>query len=191
MSSHQAAGGPASLFTTNAPGWSILVRLLVGLAVFFPEGIQKLIFPDILGAGRFANIGIPYPDVMGPFVGTVEIICGDAGETDQRADEGAAQGIGEVHPSLASDWARWRRNSAVSGRPPIFNGNGYAGRLEQACHLESPPVILGCVSFALAEVRAQAFRQHIMCNAKGADVIRAAGRKDGASGQSRPGQSVD
>ena len=190
MSSHQAAGGPASLFTTNAPGWSILVRLLVGLAVFFPEGIQKLIFPDILGAGRFANIGIPYPDVMGPFVGTVEIICGDAGETDQRADEGTAQGIGEVHPSLASACAQWRRNSAVS-RPPIFNGNGYAGRLEQACHLESPPVILGCVSFALAEVRAQAFRQHIMCNAKGADVIRAAGRKDGASGQSRPGQSVD
>jgi putative oxidoreductase len=42
----------------------------------FPEGIQKLVFPDILGAGRFAKIGIPLPDVMGPFVGTVEIICG-------------------------------------------------------------------------------------------------------------------
>jgi putative oxidoreductase len=44
--------------------------------VFFPEGIQKLTFPDILGAGRFANIGIPYPDFMGPLVGVVEIICG-------------------------------------------------------------------------------------------------------------------
>ena len=44
--------------------------------MFFPEGIQKLIFADILGAGRFANIGIPYPEVMGPFVGIVEIICG-------------------------------------------------------------------------------------------------------------------
>ena len=44
--------------------------------MFFPEGIQKLIFPDILGAGRFANIGIPYPEVMGPFVGIVEIIGG-------------------------------------------------------------------------------------------------------------------
>jgi putative oxidoreductase len=60
----------------HAPGWSILVRLLVGLVVFFPEGIQKLIFPDILGAGRFANIGIPFPELMGPFVGVVEIICG-------------------------------------------------------------------------------------------------------------------
>jgi uncharacterized membrane protein YphA (DoxX/SURF4 family) len=46
------------------------------LAVFFPEGIQKLMFPEILGAGRFANIGIPYPELMGPFVGVVEILCG-------------------------------------------------------------------------------------------------------------------
>jgi putative oxidoreductase len=52
------------------------VRLLVGLVVFLPEGIQKLIFPDILGAGRFARIGIPFPDVMGPFVGVVETVCG-------------------------------------------------------------------------------------------------------------------
>lgn len=64
------------LFATEAPGWSILVRLLVGLVVFFPEGIQKLAFPAILGAGRFTNIGIPYPDLMGPFVGVVEIVCG-------------------------------------------------------------------------------------------------------------------
>src|SRR3546814_681645 len=26
--------------------------------------------------GRFARIGIPWPDAMGPFVGCVEIICG-------------------------------------------------------------------------------------------------------------------
>jgi putative oxidoreductase len=64
------------LLGTRAPGWSILVRLLVGLVVFLPEGIQKLAFPDMLGAGRFANIGIPYPELMGPFVGIVEIICG-------------------------------------------------------------------------------------------------------------------
>jgi uncharacterized membrane protein YphA (DoxX/SURF4 family) len=65
-----------SLLATSAPGWSILIRFLVGLIVFFPEGLQKLIFPDILGAGRFANIGIPYPELMGPFVGVVETICG-------------------------------------------------------------------------------------------------------------------
>lgn len=64
------------LFGTRAPGWSILVRLLVGLVVFFPEGIQKLAFPEILGAGRFERIGIPYPDLLGPFVGVVETVCG-------------------------------------------------------------------------------------------------------------------
>jgi putative oxidoreductase len=62
------------VLATEAPGWSILVRLLVGLVVFFPEGIQKLVFPEILGAGRFAYIGIPYPGLMGPFVGVVETL---------------------------------------------------------------------------------------------------------------------
>jgi putative oxidoreductase len=61
---------------TRASGWVILIRLMVGLAVFFPEGIQKLIFPELLGAGRFTRIGIPLPDLMGPFVGIVEIVCG-------------------------------------------------------------------------------------------------------------------
>lgn len=61
---------------TMASAWIILIRLQVGLMVFFPEGIQKLIHPDILGAGRFTRIGIPYPDLMGPFVGVVETACG-------------------------------------------------------------------------------------------------------------------
>lgn len=62
----------------RSPGvsrWAILVRLILA-GVFIPEGIQKLIFPDDLGAGRFAGIGIPWPEVMGPFVGWVELICG-------------------------------------------------------------------------------------------------------------------
>ena len=65
-----------TLLQTRTSFWTVLVRLLVGLVVFFPEGIQKLAFPAILGAGRFARIGIPYPDLMGPFVGVVEIVCG-------------------------------------------------------------------------------------------------------------------
>jgi putative oxidoreductase len=68
--------GLRELLRTDAPGWSVLVRLMVGLVVFLPEGIQKLIYPDILGAGRFAKIGIPFPEVMGPFVGVVESVCG-------------------------------------------------------------------------------------------------------------------
>ena len=53
----------------------ILIRLAVG-AVFLTEGIQKFLFPDALGAGRFTKIGIPAPEVMAPFVGVFEIGCG-------------------------------------------------------------------------------------------------------------------
>jgi len=51
------------------------VRLIVG-SVFLSEGIQKFLFPDALGVGRFVKIGIPYPEIMAPFVGLFEIGCG-------------------------------------------------------------------------------------------------------------------
>jgi putative oxidoreductase len=53
----------------------LLIRVLVGW-VFVSEGIQKFIFPAQLGVGRFEKIGIPFPHLMGPFVGSVEIVCG-------------------------------------------------------------------------------------------------------------------
>jgi uncharacterized membrane protein YphA (DoxX/SURF4 family) len=53
----------------------VLIRILVGW-VFLSEGIQKFLFPDSLGVGRFVKIGIPSPQVMAPFVGVVEIVCG-------------------------------------------------------------------------------------------------------------------
>jgi putative oxidoreductase len=59
----------------SAPAGVILVRLMVG-AVFLSEGIQKFLFPDQLGVGRFLKIGLPMPEVLGPFVGSVEIACG-------------------------------------------------------------------------------------------------------------------
>ena len=59
----------------HAPRAVILIRPLVGL-VFFEEGVQKFLFPAVMGTGRFARIGIPAPEVMGPFVGGVEIACG-------------------------------------------------------------------------------------------------------------------
>jgi uncharacterized membrane protein YphA (DoxX/SURF4 family) len=52
-----------------------LVRLLVG-CVFLSEGIQKFLFPDLLGVGRFIKIGIPVPDILAPLVGVTEIVCG-------------------------------------------------------------------------------------------------------------------
>lgn len=53
----------------------LLIRILIGW-IFLSEGIQKFLFPDALGAGRFVKIGIPWPYVMAPFVGAVEIVCG-------------------------------------------------------------------------------------------------------------------
>ena len=44
--------------------------------VFLSEGIQKFLFVKELGVGRFVKIGIPYPEVMAPFVGVCEIACG-------------------------------------------------------------------------------------------------------------------
>ena len=63
------------LIQTNAPRSVFLIRLVVG-GVFLSEGIQKFLYSGENGAGRFARIGIPSPDVMGPFVGVVEIVCG-------------------------------------------------------------------------------------------------------------------
>jgi putative oxidoreductase len=53
----------------------LLIRVLVGW-VFLSEGIQKFLFPESLGVGRFVKIGIPLPELMAPFVGVTEIICG-------------------------------------------------------------------------------------------------------------------
>jgi DoxX-like protein len=59
----------------RAPRAVILIRLLVGL-VFLEEGVQKFLFPGVMGAGRFARIGIPVPEAMAPFVSVIETACG-------------------------------------------------------------------------------------------------------------------
>jgi putative oxidoreductase len=63
------------LLASDAPTAVLLIRLLVG-AVFLSEGLQKFLFPADLGAGRFAKIGLPSPEVLAPFVGVVEIVGG-------------------------------------------------------------------------------------------------------------------
>src|ERR1017187_3222110 len=40
--------------------FNCMIRILAG-AVFFSEGIQKFLFSDTLGVGRFAKVGIPEP----------------------------------------------------------------------------------------------------------------------------------
>lgn len=50
-------------------------RVIVG-SVFLSEGIQKFLFPDLVGVGRFAKIGFSNPAFWAYFTGSFEITCG-------------------------------------------------------------------------------------------------------------------
>jgi putative oxidoreductase len=60
---------------TTAPRAVLLIRLMVGL-VFLSEGLQKFLFSESVGAGRFAKIGFSYPELTATIVAVFEIICG-------------------------------------------------------------------------------------------------------------------
>jgi putative oxidoreductase len=64
-----------NLLKTKNDKWIILIRLLVGF-VFVSEGIQKFLFPEVRGAGRFEDIGMPAAEFFGYFVGSFETVCG-------------------------------------------------------------------------------------------------------------------
>ena len=63
------------IFKTENNNSAILIRLIVGL-IFLTEGIQKYLFPELLGTGRFLTIGFSHPAFWAYFTGTFEIICG-------------------------------------------------------------------------------------------------------------------
>ena len=63
------------IIQTDNSKTTILIRLMVG-TVFLSEGIQKILFPDIVGAGRFEKIGFDNPELWAQFTGFFEILCG-------------------------------------------------------------------------------------------------------------------
>lgn len=63
------------LMKTKAAGSVLLIRLMVGL-VFLSEGIQKFLYPDLRGVGRFEKIGLPEPEFLAYFVASFEVTCG-------------------------------------------------------------------------------------------------------------------
>ncbi len=63
------------IFGTVNDNRSLLPRLIVGL-VFLSEGIQKFLFPELVGAGRFEKIGFTNPEFLASFVAFFEITCG-------------------------------------------------------------------------------------------------------------------
>lgn len=60
---------------TDSDRATILIRLIVGY-IFVMEGIQKFVYSESLGVGRFIKIGIPFPEILAPVVGSFEIILG-------------------------------------------------------------------------------------------------------------------
>lgn len=71
----KAGGALDRVLATDAPRAVVLVRLAIAF-VFVTEGVQKFLYADALGVGRFTKIGIPAPEVMAPFVGGVEVVGG-------------------------------------------------------------------------------------------------------------------
>ncbi|WP_018640028.1 DoxX family protein [Parafrankia elaeagni] len=74
----QLGSWPARLTATTAttaPAAVVLIRLYVGV-VFLSEGVQKFLYPDELGTGRFDRAGIPAPGFVAPLDGAFEIACG-------------------------------------------------------------------------------------------------------------------
>ena len=64
-----------SLIRTDTDRSTLIIRCMVGV-VFLSEGIQKFLFPEEVGAGRFEKIGFSNPDDLAALVGVSEITCG-------------------------------------------------------------------------------------------------------------------
>jgi putative oxidoreductase len=56
------------------PGY-ILIRIILGY-IFLVAGLQKFIFPDAMGPGRFIEMGFPVPEFTAYFVGFFETLGG-------------------------------------------------------------------------------------------------------------------
>lgn len=63
------------IFRSKKTRTFILIRLIVGL-VFFSEGVQKFLYPEVTGVGRFELIGFTYADFFAYFVAVFEVVCG-------------------------------------------------------------------------------------------------------------------
>lgn len=61
------------LFRTNDIKGYIFIRIILGY-VFLVAGLQKFIFPESMGPGRFLDMGFPFPAFTAYFVGFFETL---------------------------------------------------------------------------------------------------------------------
>lgn len=62
------------IFSTNNIRGYELIRLILGY-VFLVAGIQKFLFPESMGPGRFEDMGFSSPEFTAYFVGFFEVVC--------------------------------------------------------------------------------------------------------------------
>lgn len=67
--------GRRTFFDTKPNPLYILIRIMTG-TIFLSEGIQKFLYPDWLGSGRFEGMGFLAPEFFVGFVGSFEIVSG-------------------------------------------------------------------------------------------------------------------
>lgn len=64
----------SELLKTNDYKWFFIIRLILGY-VFLVAGLQKFIFPETMGPGRFEEMGYNSPEFTAYFVGFFEVLC--------------------------------------------------------------------------------------------------------------------
>ncbi len=65
---------PVEWFKTNDLAATLYIRIVLGY-VFLVAGLQKFIFPDDMGPGRFADMGYTFPAFTAYMVGFFEAFC--------------------------------------------------------------------------------------------------------------------
>jgi uncharacterized membrane protein YphA (DoxX/SURF4 family) len=65
----------SQILSTTNDNKIIFLRLIIGV-IFVSEGIQKYLFLESLGPGRFMQIGFSNPYFWAYFTGAFEIVCG-------------------------------------------------------------------------------------------------------------------
>ena len=103
-----------------------LIRVIVGL-VFLTEGILKFVRPDELGSGRFAAIGLPYPQVLAPLAGGTEIVAGAAVLLNLYAGDAAILLLAVIFTALVNT----KLPICWDGRWAVFAGQAAPLRLAE------------------------------------------------------------
>jgi len=112
------------------PRATVLIRLFVG-AVFFSEGVLKFVYPGSLGTKRFELIGIPFSNLVAPFDGIVEIVCGALLILGLLTRFAAIPLIIDILVAIASTKITLYLGTSALPPPPVAPQSGLFGALHE------------------------------------------------------------